>query len=97
MVEPVAYHGRVFIDDETGMVRRLTIEGTGLPKDYGLQSPSLSLDYGMVKIGEEDYLLPLRSVLQLRQAKVFVRNEAVFRGYRKFGAESRIKYDNKDK
>ena len=96
MVEPVAYHGRVFIDDETGMVRRLTIEGTGLPKDYGLQSPSLSLDYGMVKIGEDDYLLPLRSVLQLRQAKVFVRNEAVFRGYRKFGAESRIKYD-KDK
>jgi len=96
MVEPVAYHGRVFIDDETGMVRRLTIEGTGLPKDYGLQSPSLSLDYGMVRIGEDDYLLPLRSVLQLRQAKVFVRNEAVFRGYRKFGAESHIKYD-KDK
>ena len=93
MVEPVAYHGRVFIDDETGMVRRLTIEGTGLSKDFGLQSPSLSLDYGMVKIGEEDYLLPLRSVLQLRQAKVFVRNEAVFRGYRKFGAESHIKYD----
>jgi hypothetical protein len=96
MVEPVAYHGRVFIDDETGMVRRLTIEGTGLSKDFGLQSPSLSLDYGMVKIGEDDYLLPLRSVLQLRQAKVFVRNEAVFRGYRKFGAESHIKYD-KDK
>jgi hypothetical protein len=96
LVEPVAYHGRVFIDDETGMVRRLTIEGTGLSKDFGLQSPSLSLDYGMVKIGEEDYLLPLRSVLQLRRAKVFIRNEAVFRGYRKFGAESHIKYD-KDK
>jgi hypothetical protein len=96
MVQPVAYHGRVFVDDETGMVRRLTIEGTGLPKDFGLQSPSLSLDYGMVKIGENDYLLPLRSVLQLRQAKVFIRNEAVFRGYRKFGAESHIKYD-KDK
>lgn len=96
MVEPVAYHGRVFIDDETGMVRRLTIEGSGLSKDFGLQSPSLSLDYGMVKIGEDDYLLPLRSVLQLRQARVFIRNEAVFRGYRKFGAESHIKYD-KDK
>jgi hypothetical protein len=96
MVEPVAYHGHVFIDDETGMVRRLTIEGTGLSKDFGLQSPSLSLDYGMVKIGEDDYLLPLRSVLQLRNAKMFVRNEAVFRGYRKFGAESHIKYD-KDK
>jgi len=92
--EPVAYTGRVFIDEDTGMVRRLTIQGVGLPKDYGLQSPALSLDYGMVKIGKEDYLLPLRSMLQLRHAKAFVRNESVFRGYRKFEAESQIKFQN---
>src|SRR5471030_2195065 len=91
-VEPAAYTGRVFIDEETGMVRRLTIQGTGLSKDFGLQTPSLSLDYGMVKVGEKDYLLPLRSTLQLRQAKVFVRNETVFRGYRKFQAESQVKF-----
>jgi hypothetical protein len=91
-VASVAYTGHVFIDEETGMVRRLTIQGIGLAKDFGLQSPSLSLDYGMVKIGEKDYLLPLRSTLQLRQAKVFVRNERVFRGYRKFQADSQIKY-----
>ena len=96
-VQAVAYHGRAFIDDETGMVRRLTIEGTGLPKEFALQSPSLSLDYGMVKIGEDDYLLPLLSILQLRNAKVFIRNESVFRGYRKFQAESHIKYESKDK
>jgi len=91
-VEPAAYTGRVFIDEETGMVRRLTIQGAGLSKDFGLQTPSLSLDYGMVKVGEKDYLLPLRSTLQLRQAKVFVRNETVFRGYRKFQAESQVKF-----
>ncbi len=93
-VEAAAYSGRVFIDDDTGMVRRLTIQGSGLPKDFGLQSPSLSLDYGMVKIGKNDYLLPLRSMLQLRHSKAFVRNETVFRGYRKFEAESLIKYNN---
>jgi hypothetical protein len=91
-VEAAAYTGRVFVDEGTGMVRRLTLQGAGLTKEFGLQSPSLSLDYGMVKIGEKDYLLPLRSVLQLRQAKVFVRNETVFRGYRKFQAESQIKF-----
>ncbi|HLN02566.1 MAG TPA: hypothetical protein VK335_24975 [Bryobacteraceae bacterium] len=90
--EPVAYAGRVFIEEETGMVRRLTIQGNGLPKDFGLQSPSLSLDYGIVKIGEGDYLLPLRSMLQLRHARAFVRNETAFRGYRKFQAESQINY-----
>jgi hypothetical protein len=93
-VEAAAYTGRVFIDDETGMVRRLTIQGTGLPKDFGLQSPALSLDYGMVKIGNDDFLLPLRSMLQLRHARAFVRNETVFRGYRRFQADSQIKYNN---
>ena len=91
-VEAAAYTGRVFIEEETGMVRRLTIQGNGLSKEFPLQSPALSLDYGMVKIGESDYLLPLRSVLQLRHAKVFVRNETVFRGYKKFQAESHIQY-----
>jgi hypothetical protein len=91
-VASVAYSGRVFIDEESGMVRRLTIQGTGLAKEFGLQSPSISLDYGMVKIGEKDYLLPLRSTLQLRKAKVFVRNETVFRGYHKFQAESQVKF-----
>ncbi len=94
IVESAAYTGRVFIDDETGMVRRLTIQGTDLPKEFGLQSPSLSLDYGMVKIGNDDFLLPLRSMLQLRHAKAFVRNETVFRGYRRFQAESQVKYNN---
>jgi hypothetical protein len=92
--ELAAYTGRVFIDEETGMVRRLTIQGAGLAQDFGLQSPALSLDYGLVKIGKEDYLLPLRSVLQLRHARAFVRNETVFRAYRKFEAESQIKFQN---
>lgn len=92
--QPVGYTGRVFIEEETGMVRRLTIQGVGLPKDFGLQSPAFSLDYGMVRIGTQDYLLPLRSVLQLRHTKSFVRNETVFRSYRKFEAESDIKFEN---
>ncbi len=93
--EQVGYTGRLFIEEETGLVRRLTIQGDGLPKDFALQSPSLSLDYGMVRIGAQDYLLPLRSVLQLRQLKIFVRNETVFANYRKFEASSEIKYNNK--
>lgn len=92
--ELAGYTGHVFIDEETGMVRRLTIQGVALEKDFGLQSPALSLDYGMVKIGKDDYLLPLRSVLQLRHAKAFVRNETIFRNYRKFEAESQIKFQN---
>ncbi|MGO9242384.1 MAG: hypothetical protein ACLQBJ_16395, partial [Bryobacteraceae bacterium] len=92
--EVAGYTGRVFIEDETGMVRRLVIQGNKLPKDFGLQSPAFSLDYGMVRIGTQDYLLPLRSVMQVRQGKILVRNETVFEQYRKFEASSLIKFNN---
>jgi len=95
MGEPTGYTGKVFVDDETGMVRRLTIQGDGLPPTFPLQSPSFALEYGMVRIGTEDYLLPLRSTMQVRRGKVVERNESVFREYRRFEASSGIKFDNK--
>ena len=90
--EIAGFHGRVFIDEDSGLVRRLVLQGAGLPKDFGLQSPSFSLEYGMVRIVGEDHLLPLRSVLQVRQGRQVVRNETQFRDYRKFEASSQIKF-----
>lgn len=90
--EIAGFHGRVFVDDDSGLVRRIVLQGAGLPKDFGLQSPTFSLEYGMVRIGTEDHLLPLRSVLQVRQGKQVVRNETQFRDYRKFEASSLIKF-----
>ncbi len=92
--EVAGYTGRIFIDEEAGLVRRLVMSGTGLPKDFGFQSPTFSLEYGMVRVGSQDYLLPLRSVFQARQGRNVVRNEAVFRDYRKFEASSEIRYNN---
>jgi len=90
--EVAGYKGRVFIDEEQGLVRRLTIEGAGLPKDFPLKSPALSLDYGLAQVSGQDYLVPLKSVLQLRQGKTIVRNETTFRDYRKFEADSKVTY-----
>jgi hypothetical protein len=90
--EIAGFHGRIFIDEDSGLVRRIVLQGGGLPKDFGLQSPTFSLEYGMVRIGTQDYLLPLRSVLQVRQGKQIVRNETEFRAYRKFEAASEIKF-----
>jgi hypothetical protein len=93
--ETVGYTGKVFIDADTGLVRRVVVQGAGLPREFALQSPAFSLEYGMVRIGADDYLLPLRSVLQVRHLKKFVRNETVFRDYRKFEASSEIRFDKK--
>jgi len=90
--EVAAVHGRVFVDQESGLVRRITVQGTDLPKDFGLQSPVLSLEYGSVRIGDKDYVLPLRSVLQVREGKQVVRNETQFRDYRRFESSVDIRY-----
>jgi hypothetical protein len=90
--EVAGFHGRVFVDEESGLVRRIVLQGGGLPKDFGLQSPTFSLEYGLVRIGGEDHLLPLHSVLQVRQGRQVVRNETQFRDYRKFDASSEIKF-----
>jgi len=90
--EVAGFHGRVFIEEESGLVRRIMLQGTGLPKDFALQSPTFSLEYGMVRVAGEDRLLPLRSVLQVRQGRQIVRNETLFRDYRKFDASSEIKF-----
>jgi hypothetical protein len=90
--EIAGFHGRVFVDEDSGLVRRIVLQGGGLPKDFGLQSPTFSLEYGMVHIAGEDHLLPLRSVLQVRQGRQVVRNETTFRDYRKFDASSQIKF-----
>jgi hypothetical protein len=91
--EVAGFHGRVFFDQEAGLVRRIVFEGSGLPKNFGLQSPTFSLEYGMVRIAGQDHLLPLRSVLQVREGRQVVRNETQFRDYRKFEASSEIKFE----
>ena len=90
--EVAGFHGRVFVDEDAGLVRRIVLQGNGLPKDFALQSPVFSLEYGLVHIAGADHLLPLRSVLQVRQGKQVVRNETQFRDYRKFNASSDIKF-----
>ncbi len=90
--EPVGYTGRVFIEEETGMVRRLTIQGIGLPKDFGLQSPAFSLDYGIVKIGRKTICCRSARRCNCGMQSRLCETKRVFRGYRKFDAESEIKF-----
>jgi len=44
--EIAGFHGRVFVDEESGLVRRIVLQGGGLPKDFGLQSPRFPSNTG---------------------------------------------------
>lgn len=90
------YRGLIYVDNDTGMVTRITLTAEGLPPSFPIQEASLVLDYDFVKISDLEFLLPLKSVMRMREGRMLVKNEVEFRMYRKFGAEAVITFDTPD-
>jgi hypothetical protein len=87
------YHGLIYADRDTKSIMRITVQCDTIPADFPIQQVALMLDYDFTKIGDQEFLLPLKSDLHSRQGKFLNWNETEFRLYRKFGTESEIKYD----
>ena len=86
-----AFHGLVYVDQETGVVPRLTQETDSLPEDFPLRQMSLSLEYGDVPVGGQVYTLPLSFTMDVRMGRrTLVRNEVSFRSCQRFTTDSRL-------
>jgi hypothetical protein len=97
----VGYRGRVWIDRETSRVLRLETISTEIPSDFPITAAQSLIDYDVVTINEQEHLLPSRAVIELADhvglQREQTRNDILFRGYRKFGAEVKIvDIDEKD-
>lgn len=89
----VGYHGLIYVDSDTGMVTRITLEADDIPPSFPLQQVSSILDYDYAEIGDRQYMLPLRAVMRMREGRALYKNEVEFRMYRKFAAEAVITYE----
>lgn len=87
------YHGLLYIDKATNTVLKITLEAEDIPAAFPVQEARTTLDYDFQKIGERDYLLPLKAVVRMRHGRYLTRNEMEFRLYRKFSAEAAITFD----
>ena len=85
-----AYRGLIYVDTNTKMVMRITLNPYDLPDGYPVQQVKSTLDYDYTKIGDSEYLLPLKVVVTSRLTRYTSKNEVEFRLYRKFGTESTI-------
>src|SRR5437870_3243084 len=97
----VGYRGRIWVDRETNRVLRLEDISTEIPSGFPITAASSVIDYDWVTINEQQHLLPSRAVIELSdhlgQQSEQTRNDILFRGYRKFGAEVKITdIDEKD-
>jgi hypothetical protein len=87
------YHGLIYVDRDTLMVMRITLEAEDIPASFPIQQASSMLDYDYTKISGREYMLPLRAVVRIREGKLLAKNEVEFRLYRKFAAEATITFE----
>jgi hypothetical protein len=87
-----AYHGLIFVDDRKHFIHRITLHADGIPPLYPIQDISLMLDYEYTRIGDGDYLLPLNFELRSREGNVRIKNDVDYDQYRKFTADSSVKF-----
>ena len=91
-----AYRGLIYIDKDTKMVTKITQIPYDMPESFPIHDVALALDYDFTKIGDSEFLLPLKSVNTSSGTRYKTRNEIEFRLYRKFGTESTIKFETPD-
>ena len=87
------YHGEIFVERDTHMVLRIVAEAEDIPPSFPVQNTRTVLDYEYSKIGDRDYLLPLRAEVRMRADRLLTKNDVEFRLYRKFTAEASVKFE----
>jgi hypothetical protein len=90
-----AYRGTIWVDKESRRVLRIEQKAIGLPRDFAYDKAESTLAYGFVDIDGRSYLLPIQSdnVACLAGSLNCGRNAIDFRNYRKFSADSNVKFD----
>ena len=88
----IPYHGSVYADPAAGAVLRITDTATDIPRSLRTEQISTEIDFDEVAIGGATYLLPTEAVVSVLLPRSKVRNELIFRNYRKFEAQSDIKF-----
>ncbi len=89
----VAYHGSLWVDAVTLDLVRLEVQADDIPADLGIVEVSDAIEYGRVRIGESEFLLPRSSELKMVDLSGSEsRNRAVFTECRQFTGESFLSF-----
>jgi hypothetical protein len=88
-----AYHGLVEVEPDTHVVLRLTAEAENIPPEFPVKKAQDVLDYDYTELSGRTFLLPLKAQVLLTGSDGLSRLDEEFRLYRKYSAESDIKFD----
>lgn len=88
-----AYHGLVEVDPRTHVVMRVTSEAENVPDGFPVRAVKDVLDYDYTELSGHTFLLPMKARIDAAFSDVLQRIDEEFRLYRKYSAESEIKFD----
>jgi hypothetical protein len=72
---------------------RIYLHCEDLPAGFPVRSADLTLSYDNTRIGDSDYVLPLKAELKMKDDRnPPVKNLIQFYNYRKFGADTTIQF-----
>jgi len=91
-----AYKGLMKVKPKTGEVVHVELEATDVPRSFALDRAERSIDFEMVRIGREQYLLPSTAYWFgcFRNSYSCFMNRVDFRDYRLFQADSTVRFGN---
>ena len=89
----VPYVGTVYIDAATFNTRRVVLDAIEIPADFPVRASALTIDYGYVRAGDADFLLPVSGLVEQQEGrKARIRNEVRFADYHRLGSQTNIRY-----
>jgi hypothetical protein len=89
------FHGLIYVERGINVPLRITVV-PDIPPDFPVQDVNQIVDYDTQKIGDESYLLPLRSEVKMRDGHFASKNEIEWRQYHKYSAGTSITFDTSD-
>ena len=89
-----AYEGAIWIDMQTHRVLRIEQRAIGLPPDFPFNRAEATLNYTFAEIERQTYLLPgnANNIFCASGSGTCTRNTIEFRNYRKFTADSKVRF-----
>ena len=76
-----AYKGLVYADPNTGEITRIKFEAVDIPKTFPVRDTNEILDYDLVEISGQKYVVPLSAKLLMHAGRESAKNEIEFRNY----------------
>ena len=92
----VPFRGSVFADVETKAVMRIQLTCYDIPSISTYRSMDLTLDYKPIKVGGEEFVLPVHYTLNATRDEAKTEIEATYKNYQRFSADATIIFDSAD-